>query len=135
MTRYFRFDVAAAAAGKRKVGWGIVETGAAGWTIAAIRDLMRNQPRNWPGLVLPAVADGDPSIPEAASVDGDDAGACLVADGGGVERLPSPAPHSRWSAILAGWDNPSIGSAAGRRPDGLGELGAAEPPSVAVQMG
>lgn len=67
MTRYFRF-VVAAAAGKRKVGWGIVETGAAGWTIAAIRDLMRNQPRNWPGLVLPAVADGDPSIPEAVRV-------------------------------------------------------------------
>lgn len=58
--------------GERRAGWAIAETGAAGWTIAAILDRMRNQPRNWPGLVpVAAAAGGYPlATPEAVSVGG-----------------------------------------------------------------
>lgn len=119
--------------GERRAGWAIGETGAAGWTIAAILDRMRNRPRNWPGLVpVAAAAGGYPlTTPEAAPVGGDDAGAGSVPGGGGgaeVGPLLSPAFRSTSSAIPVDSGSPSRGSAADRRPDGLGALAAVEPP-------
>lgn len=132
--------------GERRAGWAIGETGAAGWTIAAILSRMRNQPRNWPGsAAVAAAAGGDPlATPEAVSVgckevrnncqlepapaDGDGAEECSVAGGGAVGRLLSPGSRSTSLAIPVDWGSPSRGSAAGRKPGGLDALGAVGPP-------
>lgn len=116
--------------GERRAGWAIGETGAAGWTIAAILARMRNRPRNWPGsAAAAAAAGGDPlATPEAAPADGDGAEECSVAGGGAVGRLLSPGSRSTSLAIPVDWGSPSRGSAAGRKPGGLDALGAVGPP-------
>lgn len=116
----------------RTVGWVIGEIGAEGWTIAETLGRMRNQPRNWPGS---KAAGGDPLTPEAAPVDGGDAGACSAADDDAVGRPPSPGLHSTRSAIPVGSDSPSRGSAEGRTPDGDDGHGAEGPLPAAVRTG
>lgn len=119
----------------RTVGWVTGEIGAEGWTIAETLGRMRNRPRNWPGSKAAAAAGGDPLTPEAAPVDGGDAGACSAADDDGVGRPPSPGLRSTRSVIPVGSGSPSRGSAAGRTPDGDDGLGAAGPLPAVVRRG